>query len=62
MDPDEFHSTGLPLHSGLVLGKALFDFDGQADNELTFKVLVDVCVCLPPIVSVCVCVCVCVCV
>ena len=35
---NELGSTGLELHSALVVGKALFDFDGQADNELTFKV------------------------
>ncbi|XP_076468569.1 uncharacterized protein LOC143299243 isoform X2 [Babylonia areolata] len=34
----EDHGTGLSTHTALVMGKALFDFEGQADNELSFKV------------------------
>ena len=55
MDVNELGSTGLELHSALVVGKALFDFDGQADNELTFKVLASSSVCLSDSVP-CVCV------
>ncbi|KAK7452255.1 hypothetical protein BaRGS_00039736 [Batillaria attramentaria] len=33
----DFHGTGLEHHQDLVMGVALFDFEGEADGELTFK-------------------------
>ena len=37
---DEDHGTGLEAHAGLVTGRALHDFDGQDDQELSFKVII----------------------